>query len=499
MKNIYKSIPLIFILIAAAGCKKFLATSPDQRTQLTTPQKVAELLVTAYPQADYATFTDAASDNAEDKGALASSTVKDPVNGDPYFWSDVQSIEVGSPTYYWNACYAAIAAANAALDAIDKAPDQTPYLASKGEALVCRAYAHFMLSLFFAKLYDPAGPNDSPGVPYVTTPEKVVFGQYSRGTVASTWAAIEQDLLAGLPLIKDVSYTVPKYHFTTTATNAFAARFYLFKKDYAKVVSYTAAAFPNNTIAANLRPWNTTYKSVSAGTLQVLFTQATQPQNILLTETPSTWARYYPFYRYGFGLMLNSYFTTTPLPTATAAVNGFTAEVVYYYNVPNYTLLKFEEEFVRQTANANIGTAYTIFPQFTTDELLMERAEAYANIGGASSDLALADLNTFLSTRLTNYNATTMAVTYAKIASTYGTTDVKSGLIACILDFKKREFMQEGGVRWFDEIRLNLPVVHNIKAINNTSTYITLPPSDPRRLFQLPAEVALSGVPLNPR
>ncbi|WP_448701971.1 RagB/SusD family nutrient uptake outer membrane protein [Mucilaginibacter sp. AW1-3] len=497
MKNIYRSVPFILILISAAGCKKFLATTPDQRTQLTTPQKVAELLVTAYPQADYATFTDAASDGAEDKGALAQSVVKDPVNEDAYLWRDVRSIDVGSPTNYWNAAYTAIASANAALDAINNAPDQTPYLTSKGEALVCRAYAHFMLALFFAKPFDPASSNESPGIPYITSPEKIVFGQYSRGTVASTWAAIEQDMLAGIPLIKDIAYTVPKYHFNVAAANAFAARFYLFKKDYAKVISYTAAAFPNNTIAANLRPWNTTYSSVSASDLQVLFTQATQPQNLLLTEAPSVWARNFPFYRYGFGLMLNAYFNT-PLATTTATT-GLTAEVVYYYNVPNYTLLKFEEEFVRQNANATIGTAYTIYPLFTTDELLLERAEAYANLGGASSDLALADINTFLSTRLTGYNATTMAVTYAKIASTFGTTDVKTGLIACILDLKRREFMQEGGVRWFDEIRLNLPVVHNIKANDNTSTYVTLPPSDPRRLFQLPEQVTLSGVPLNPR
>ncbi|RKR81462.1 SusD-like starch-binding protein associating with outer membrane [Mucilaginibacter gracilis] len=496
MKKIYITLPLILALVTISGCKKFLETAPDMRTQLTTPAKVGELLVTAYTQADYATFTDAASDNAEDKGALASSIVIDPMNGNAYLWQDVQSKDPGSPTYFWNASYAAIAAANAALKAIAEAPDQTPYLAYKGEALVARAYAHFMLAIFFAKLYDPAGANDSPGIPYVTTPETVVFGQYSRGTVASTWASIEADLLAGLPLIKDVTYSVPKYHFTTRAADAFAARFYLFKKDYAKVISYTNDAFPNNTIATYLRPWNTTYKSVSADALMVLFTQASQPQNLLLTEAPSVWARNFPFYRYGMGLTENAYFNT-PLPTASATVNGLTAEVVYYYNVPNYTLLKFNELFVRANANATIGTPYTIMPQFTTDEMLMERAEAYANLG--QSDLALADINTFLSTRLTSYNATTMAITYAKIATAFSTTDVKQGLIACILDFKKREFMQEGGVRWFDEIRLNLPVTHNIKAVDNTSTYVTLPAGDPRRLFQLPAEVTLSGVAQNPR
>lgn len=491
MKKIYITLPLILAIISITGCKKFLETAPDMRTQLNTPAKVGELLVTAYTQADYATFAEAASDNAEDKGSLAPGVVHDPRNLGPYIWADVDSKDSGSPTAYWNASYTAIAAANAALDAISKAPDQTPYLPYKGEALVARAYAHFMLAVFFAKNYEAGGANDSPGIPYVTSPETVVFGQYSRGTVASTYAAIEADLLAGLPLIKDITYTVPKYHFNTTAADAFAARFYLFKKDYSSVVKYANLAFPNNNFAANLRPWNTTYKAVSANDLLILFTQASQPQNLLLTEAPSDWARNNSRYECGLGLSLNVAFQNV-----NANGTSFSAESMYSYGVPNYTLLKFNELFIRTSANANIGTPYTIMPQFTTDELLLNRAEAYANLG--QSDLALADLNTFQSTRITNYNATTQALTYTKIANFYSISDVKAGLIQTTLDYKKKEFTQEG-LRWLDIARLNIPVTHGIKNPDNTFVYITLPANNPRRLFQLPSEVTLSGVPLNPR
>jgi hypothetical protein len=299
-----------------------------------------------------------------------------------------------------------------------------------------------------------------------------------------------------MPLLKDIAYSVPKYHFNTVAANAFAARFYLFKQDYANVVKYANLAFPNNTIGASLRPWNGLYGSISVDAIQVLFTQASQAQNLLLTEAPSVWASNNSFYRYGLGLKLNAYYNTK-LPTLSAAA-GFTSEVIYYYNVPNYTFAKFNELFVRQDASSNIGDPYTIFPQFTADELLMNRAEAYADLG--QSTLALADINTFLSTRLDGYDATADAVTLTTIANTYGTgADVKAGLIACILDFKKREFLQEGGIRWFDEVRLDLPVTHFIKAVDNTYTTITLPPGDPRRLFQLPVQVGSSGVQLNPR
>ncbi len=66
----------------------------------------------------------------------------------------------------------------------------------------------------------------------------------SRKTVAYVYEMIEKDLLEGLPLIKDVSYTVPKYHFNIAAANAFASRFYLVKRDYAKTLSYANAVFP---------------------------------------------------------------------------------------------------------------------------------------------------------------------------------------------------------------------------------------------------------------
>ncbi|PUZ25828.1 RagB/SusD family nutrient uptake outer membrane protein [Chitinophaga parva] len=477
------------LLLSGTSCKKYLEQAPDQRTQLNTVQKVAEILGTAYTQADYATFTEAASDNAEDKGINVGTL--DPMNQDAYNWTDVRSRDGGSPTGFWNASYAAIAAANAALDAIAKAADPKPYQPYKGEALVARAYAHFMLAILYATPYEPGGKNTAPGIPYVVTPEKVVFQKYDRGTVQETYDKIEKDLLEGLPLLRNSAYAVPKYHFNTAAAYAFAARFYLFKHEYDKVVEYATAAFPGNSFASNIRPWNTTYYNASANEMQIMFTQASQNSNLLLTEAPSIWARNNSFYRYGMGYYLND-----ELSTQMVTGTNFSGEKMYSYGGANFTLLKWNELFVRSSPNANIGIPYAMMIQFTADELLMNRAEAYANLG--QNDLALADINTFASTRIRNYNPATHGVTLAKIEDFYGISDPKQGLVQTILDFKKREFIQEG-LRWLDIIRLKLPVVHNVKAQNNSDTYVTLQPDDPRRLFQLPEEVALSNVPLNPR
>src|SRR5688572_10277207 len=95
-----------------AGCEKYLEQPPDNRTELDSPEKVAQLLATAYPQANYMAFAESISDNVQDKGAGEIVNT----NVDPYFFRDVEDQEQDSPEFYWAACYAAIAAANQALE-----------------------------------------------------------------------------------------------------------------------------------------------------------------------------------------------------------------------------------------------------------------------------------------------------------------------------------------------------------------------------------------------
>jgi len=487
MKKLY--IYLIALSIfSTAGCKKYLDQAPDQRTQVNSVEKVAELLTSAYNEANYIAFTESASDNAEDKGPMYPSN--DRFVDRPFYWADNDSYDNDTPTDFWNGSYTAIASANIALEAIGKAENQTAYLPYKGEALVARAYAHFMLVTLYAKTYDPATDNSSPGIPYVTTPEKIVNGQYSRGTVASVYAQIEKDLLEGLPLIKNSAYQVPKYHFNLAAANAFAARYYLFKQDYVKAIQHASAVAPGNSFVTIIRPWNTKYNTYTAAEMYTNFTQATETSTLLLIETASSWARTRSP-RYGFGQQLNNTLF------GTNNVSGARwSHPVYNYGVPNFTLLKWNEYFVKTSQNATIGFPYTIVPVLTADEALLNRAEAYAASG--QNELAMADLNTFCSTRIANYNLAQHAITLAKIAAFYGISDPKEGLIRTVLDFKRAEFLQEG-LRWFDLLRHKLPVNHRVFANNGTAAVQTLGPDDPRRLFQMPSQVKLSGIEQNPR
>ncbi|MDF3077288.1 MAG: RagB/SusD family nutrient uptake outer membrane protein [Sphingobacteriaceae bacterium] len=469
-------------LVLSSGCKKYLEHLPDQRTQLNTPEKVSELLVTAYPAGHYFTFAEAMSDNPVD---VSPTGVLDNRNAAPYFWQDVLDINQDSPTYYWNECYSAIAAANQALDACNKASNPAQYSAQKGEALVARAYAHFMLVTLFSKAYDPATASTDLGIPYVLEPENVVIKKYERKTVAYVYEQIEKDLKEGLPLIVD-NYDVPAYHFTRKAANAFATRFYLFKKDPAKVIEHANAAFPANNFAANVRPW-LSYQSFTADELRANFTNASNPGNLLLAETVSLWARNY--YRYRYDL------TQAKLNTIVAPLGQtLTAYARYSTSSTFYFVMKFVEHFVRININATTGTAYAMVPLFTTEEVLLNRAEAY--IMQDKYTEALADMNTLISTRVVGYNPGTHNFTDNRIRNYYAavTTDQKQAYLNALLDLKRAEFVHEG-MRWLDILRHKLPVTHR----TSDNQVFELTANDPRKVVQLPEAAIQAGLEPNPR
>lgn len=465
------------------GCRKYLEQPPDSTwTELDTPEKVAQLLGTAYPQSNYMTFCEAMSDNVADKGV---GTIE-RTNQDPFYFNDVQDTQQDSPEAYWQACYKAIAAANNALLACENAEDTSAYRSLKGEALLARAYAHFMLVNFFSTFYDEATASSEPGIPYVTDPETVVMKQYERKTVAYVYEQIEHDLLEGLPLISDERYIVPRYHFNRAAAYAFATRFYLYKKDYSKTLLYANQVFPSNDVATNMRPWNSTYSTLTPGQLWDVYAKATEPANLLLVETSSLYGRYLARYRFGMDY-------AHQIEILGRNVTGGTwIYPIFYYGTRDYFVPKLTEYFVKSSVNATIGQPYVMIPLFTTEEVLFNRAEANAWLGNTAA--VLEDLNLFASKRLRNYNANTHKITASSIRNYYGTSNVQEGLINTILDFKRAEFVQEGA-RWFDIQRYKMPVVH-YTIFGET---LTLTADDKRRVLQIPQSATTSGIELNPR
>lgn len=479
-------------LLLLGSCKKsYLDVNPDNRTEINSVEKIAQLAGTAYPSYDYLTFTEAASDNSEDKGPGVGD-VNDLIST-YYTWQDYKSSETNSAGNYWNGCYEAIAAANQTLEDIQtgiekgyfKEEDVLPY---KGEVLVARAYAYHMLAIFFAKAYQADGDNSSPGIPYITEPETVLLAKYTRGTVQSTYDNIEKDLEEGIKLIDDSKYKVPKYHFTKAAAHAFASRFYLFKGDWKKVIEHANATIPSGDFASNLRPIAGRFKDIGFAQFQIDFSKTDVKATLLIASNYSGYQRIYSTPRYGYGAELVKMFSE-PNVTGKKVENW-----ILNYSLPNYTTYKWREYFYYATAST--GFPYLPVILLTVDETLMNRAEAYAELGDFNQ--ALKDINTFYSVRLKGYNPEKDAVTLDKIRAFYSIDDPHDGIIRTILDAKKAEFLQEG-IRWLDLVRRGLTVKKNLYSPTGEESFIELGPDDPRRVFQIPSEAELAGIKLNPR
>lgn len=475
MKKLLIYIGLITGILSLPGCKKYLETLPDNRTVITSPEQVSQLLTTAYPHGTYMLFCEALSDNVEDKGNNGVGIDQQTflINSQTFKYQDPESVTEDSPVAYWDSCYAAIAVANQALTYCN-GPDAANFSAQKGEALVCRAYAHFMLVTLFAKAYNPATAASDPGVPYITEVSKSVFAKYDRGTVANDYKQIESDLTAGLPLLQDKMYgDAPKFHFTAQAAHAFAARFYLFKREYDKVVTHATAVFGSANIASLIRDQVAVY-GMSYDDMVTNYTSSNSPANILLQEAPgSKYMDNYYSYRYGIGTALNQ-----ELLNSDNVTGGFYAISIYgaspqYFNFPKFT------------------NKLKIQPLFSMEEVLMNRAEA--NIRLKNYPAAIADINIWISKNVSRYTPAAHNVTVNKIIAFYGLSQDAS-MIQTVLDMKRITYLQEG-LRWLDILRLDIPVIHT--GANNYST--TLVPGDKRRLLQLPPEAVNDGMALNPR
>jgi hypothetical protein len=502
MKNIKNKVMVLMGIALLSSCNDYLDETPDNRTKLDSPQAVSELLVSSYPEGGYLAFTEVMSDNVADKG-IGGYIAKYQPNEDAFFWKDSGAEGYDTPVFYWNSCYAAIAAANEALNTIELAPDKENYTAQKGEALAVRAYSHFMLVNLFAKHYNPATASTDLGIPFVDKSEKVVFKQYTRATVKEVYGNIERDLNLAFTLVSDESYSVPKYHMTQSALHAFASRFYLYKGEWDKVIEHSDYVIGQNP-ASKLRDWNGKYLTYGASELWAQYSKSDEPANILLNRQYTQWGAGLVVFRYSLASS-----KATELFGASAAgeanFNTVIGDKILYASgeLQLGFIPKLRARTETHGGNTKIGYPNTIAPLFTTEEVLFNRAEAYAMKNDFTATLT--DIDSYFSKRTAGYNPENkidldkIKVAYDKVAAPdltpFYTVDADQKFyVSYLLDLRRREFIHEG-LRWFDMKRHNIEVVHTLV---DGSTVI-LPKDDLRRAIQIPAQAVAIGLQANPR
>lgn len=525
MKIINKINTVLAFTMLMSSCSDFLDTLPDNRTELNSKEKITSLLVSAYPTKGFVLLTEMASDNVMDNGSLYS-----PYNqeqDDSYHWADIKTIGNDSPQALWNGLYSAIASANHALEAIEQMGSPKDLEAQKGEALLCRAYGHFVLATVFCEAYDPATADKKLGIPYVSKPEKQVNPVYNRGTLAETYASINADIEAGLPLIDDNIYRVPKYHFNRKAAYAFAARFNLFyvqtdKSNYEKVIQYANVVLSSNP-SKLLRAWESDFGSLSSATdVGNTYISPNSPANLLIMPIYSSWTYIYGPHstgqRYNHAKVICD--TETTRSKGLWKSSSLVISNLIWNPQEKMPFPKMISMFEYTDKVNGIGYLHAVTVPFTTDETLLCRAEAYALKSTPDFANAVQDINywiqshseakanpIFTQEQIVKFYTDLPVVPVPVNAPTERgvkkalnplgftfTSPVQENIIQCVLHLRRIETIHEG-MRWFDIKRYGIEFSHNIDG----AAPVVLSKNDPRRAIQLPQDVISAGLEANPR
>ena len=518
----YIGFSIIALGLTLTSCDDWLDKLPDNRMELQTPSDVSSLLVSAYPSSHPAYLLEMYSDNTDDC-VNPSWSEASRFQAQAYNWEDItETGEDESPQELWNRHYLAIASANAAIDLIEGKGSPAEYNEQLGEALLCRAYAMFQLSTVFCKAYNPATASTDLGLPYPTHPEKVVGTVYTRGTMEDLYGQIDKDLQRGLPLVSS-NYSKPKFHFNTEAAKAFAARFYLYKGDFAKAITYATEVLGADP-TAKARDWDA-YAALNMNQ-QIrpeAWVSADEKCNFLLQTVYSEWGAISGPYQYG-DKYAHSYRITYDEDIASKGPFG-AANSTFKQRVWSNTALaklfhrKVPYEFEYTDLQAGIGFAHAEYAVFTTEQLLLERAEAYALSGELQK--AVDDYNTIMKI-YQNYPKT---FTLKQIVDFYNGVDYytpkkatvkkhfvkpvytidaegsdQEALLQAILHL--RRIMEVGeGYRMQDVKRYGIVIYRRQTNTSYTISAVTdsLTVDDPRRAIQLPQDVITSGLEPNDR
>ena len=518
----YIGFSIIALGLTLTSCDDWLDKLPDNRMELQTPSDVSSLLVSAYPSSHPAYLLEMYSDNTDDC-VNPSWSEASRFQAQAYNWEDItETGEDESPQELWNRHYLAIASANAAIDLIEGKGSPAEYNEQLGEALLCRAYAMFQLSTVFCKAYNPATASTDLGLPYPTHPEKVVGTVYTRGTMEDLYGQIDKDLQRGLPLVGS-NYSKPKFHFNTEAAKAFAARFYLYKGDFAKAITYATEVLGADP-TAKARDWDA-YSALNMND-QIrpeAWVSADEKCNFLLQTVYSEWGAISGPYRYG-DKYAHSYRITYDEDIASKGPFG-AANSTFKQRVWSNTALaklfhrKVPYEFEYTDLQAGIGFAHAEYAVFTTEQLLLERAEAYALSGELQK--AVDDYNTIMKIYQNypktftlkqivdfyngvNYYTPKKATVKKHFVKPVYTIDAEGSdqeaLLQAILHL--RRIMEVGeGYRMQDVKRYGIVIYRRQTNTSYTISAVTdsLTVDDPRRAIQLPQDVITSGLEPNDR
>ena len=543
-------------MFALTACSDFLDQPADERTEIkitseADEDKVVMLLNTAYPTANYAWVAELSSDNLTDNQCphLPSNPndkqIKTHYNYASYAkWQDeifrfepaASAVvdDYDSPGSVWSQLWGSVATCNYALKAIDEWEAQghtlsSKLLAARAEAKLLRAYGHFIAANLFCPAYKDSVANKSViGLPYVTEPETKLVQSYDRGNLADLYKNIQADLEDGLKHVSEINYGVAgKYHFNVNAAHAFAARFYLYIRNYEKVIEHADAVL--GTSDERTAKMLLDYSSFEGCTYLEDFSRKWQDpkaaNNLMLVCTNSILMRMAFGFRYSYAgekcqetmmVRSNSPMWSGYICPPQSIVNGS----LFSNSSHDYGFFssKIGEEFEYSDKIAGIGYPHVVQRAFTCANLLLERAEAKIMTGQyaeGAKDIMLywnSAYDSFCEKDKLAYSKYVKPLTEENLVAYYSkdgtpnsfkdwsfTTCVSDSFkvkpeavvyMNCLNDMRRYETAFEG-LRFFDLKRWGMPYKHDIGL---DATEYKMESNSPKRALELPWETLASGM-----
>lgn len=502
---------------------------PDNRAKLDNETKIDKLLVSAYPKMAYLVSAELSSDNVDDYGPTNPNSER--FMEELFRWKDVTDIRDEVPKDVWEACYQAIASANASLQAIEEMGNPESLKPQRGEALAVRAYNHFILVNLFAQHYTKANASTDLGVTYMTKPEVELDPKYQRNTVQEVYDYIVADLDEALPLIDDSSFgSTPKYHMNSRAANALRARVALYMQDWEKAVSAANAAIGNNPTSL-LR----NYERIAADAVgtrgfpngAISYNKSEEKANLMLATAATQHGVLFGPYSYGsryaHGAFLSETETTMAKgPYGQLASTGYVLRAFVYAgtNLDKVLYPRVSYMFEYTDPVAGIGYARGAYAPFTTEETMLIRAEALIHL--KRYDEAIVDMKRWINNALVRPPSTFTVATVNDWANSidYSTsrkptakkkldtkmisfeTGTQENMLQAVLYIRRIETLHMG-LRWFDIKRYGIEVERRVltsgSSVASVETDTKLVARDKRAALQIPAEAIAAGFTPNPR
>lgn len=472
-------------LVFCSGCKDMLDIKPVHSMM---PKSIADfeaVLLGGYPRADFFIKTDMLTDNVYVNLNADNLPAQDNERWFTFSSSLLAPGTLSDP--YWGQLYKSIFCANTVLDHLKKivpSPEEKElYDQIRGEAFALRAYSYFYLINFYADVYQ-AENLQLPGVPMPLSAENTVeySGNNQRAPIEEVWKQILTDIQESSELLNGKQIT-DRYRFSADVLALFHARVDLMMGNYASAVSFATEVIDNHPLAdlSGLEALIVKDGASKVLTYQYGFVD-TQINKELL------------FFVGGKANNNPYYYATGPIKPVEALLDLSRR----YGDLSDYRQLIYDP-FEDPASSQAIKIGKTVYKMYASQDLLwyyvgFKASEAYliraeAQVRLKNSDLAIADLNTILKSRMRKDKVVTL--------KTADFVDA-AAVLDRVLEERRLELAFDGGLRFMDLRRLGKPeIVHVYK---NADIY-TLHKNDPRYLLQIPPSESENSpdMPLNPR